>query len=115
MGGMVLSGLPRAGAALSRSLEDVGDLGWRPFAAARRWHAARVQNVGDLAQAPPLGPERLDQRQGGRGETIRYSLHALGAFAAHLGQARVAEPRAQRLFGARRDHGPLLLGERGID
>jgi hypothetical protein len=44
----------------------------------------RVQGVGDLAQAPPLGPERLDQRQDVGGKPVRRSLQALGAFAAHL-------------------------------
>jgi hypothetical protein len=40
------------------------------------------------------------------GEPVCFSLHALGAFAAHLVETRVAEPRAlglsshQRLFGA---------------
>jgi hypothetical protein len=49
------------------------------------------------------------------------SLQALDAFAAHIAEARIAEPRAfglgsrQRLLGANRDHRPLLLGERGID
>jgi len=47
------------------------------------------------------------------------SLQALDAFAAHLAEARIAEPplafSRQRFLGANRDHRPLLLGERGID
>ena len=53
---VVLSGLPRGLRGLSCALEDVGYLSWRPFAAARRWHAARIQDVGDFAQALTLGP-----------------------------------------------------------
>jgi hypothetical protein len=63
-------------------------LGWRPLAAARRRHAARVQDVGDLAQAAPLRSQRLDYRQDVGGEPTCCSLHALGAFAAHLVEAR---------------------------
>ena len=84
---MGLSGFPHP-ARLSRALEDIGDLGWRPFAAARCRHAARVQDVGDFAQAPPLGPQRLDRGQSVGGEPIGCNLHALGAFAAHLVEAR---------------------------
>jgi hypothetical protein len=43
----------------------------RPFAAARCRHATRVQRVSDLAQASPLGPQRLDQRQDVGGELER--------------------------------------------
>ena len=85
---------PEPARPISRALEDVGDLSWRPFAAARRWHAARVQDVGDFAQALTLGPQRLDRGQNVGGKPVRGGLHALGALAPHLAEARIAEPRA---------------------
>jgi hypothetical protein len=45
---MAFIGLLSVCAALFRPLENVGDLSWRPFAAPRRRHTARVQDVGDL-------------------------------------------------------------------
>src|ERR1700722_5870130 len=89
---MVLSSL-RALEALSRALEDIGDLGWRPFAASRRRHAAGVQDVGDFAQAPPLGSQRMDRGQNVGGEPGGGGLHTLCALAPHLVEARIAEPR----------------------
>jgi hypothetical protein len=68
----------------SASHEDVCDLGRRPLAAARGRDAVRVQDVSDVAQALPLGPERLSQRQNIGAEPVGGSLHARGTAPAVL-------------------------------
>ena len=70
-------------------------MGWRPFAASRRRHAAGVQDVGDFAQAPPLGSQRLDRGQNVGGEPGGGGgLHTLCALAPHL--VKGADCRAAR-------------------
>jgi hypothetical protein len=46
------------------SRDDVGDLGRRPFAAARGWDAAGVQDVSNVGEALPLGPLQRASKMG---------------------------------------------------